>query len=123
MVAAKKTKKSLESISSRLQLVRKSGKYVLGYKQTLKMIRQGKAKLAILANNCPALRKSEREYSPCWPTTLVSITTLAIILNWAQHVENPAEYARWLSLSQVILILLEACQNRLVTSKSCTIFP
>uniref|UniRef100_A0A2K6CVV8 Large ribosomal subunit protein eL30 n=1 Tax=Macaca nemestrina TaxID=9545 RepID=A0A2K6CVV8_MACNE len=53
MVAAKKTKKSLESINSRLQLVMKSGKYVLGYKQTLKMIRQGKAKLVILANNCP----------------------------------------------------------------------
>uniref|UniRef100_A0A674J2V6 Large ribosomal subunit protein eL30 n=1 Tax=Terrapene triunguis TaxID=2587831 RepID=A0A674J2V6_9SAUR len=63
MVAAKKTKKSLESINSRLQLVMKSGKYVLGYKQTLKMIRQGKAKLVILANNCPALRKSEIEYS------------------------------------------------------------
>ena len=62
MVAAKKTKKSLESINSRLQLVMKSGKYVLGYKQTLKMIRQGKAKLGILANNCPALRKSEKEY-------------------------------------------------------------
>uniref|UniRef100_A0A2K5F8T4 Large ribosomal subunit protein eL30 n=1 Tax=Aotus nancymaae TaxID=37293 RepID=A0A2K5F8T4_AOTNA len=59
MVAAKKTRKSLESINSRLQLVMKSGKYVLGYKQTLKMIRQGKAKLVILANNCPALRKSE----------------------------------------------------------------
>ncbi|XP_048949237.1 60S ribosomal protein L30 isoform X2 [Canis lupus dingo] len=56
MVAAKKTKKSLESINSRLQLVMKSGKYVLGYKQTLKMIRHGKAKLVILANNCPALR-------------------------------------------------------------------
>ncbi|KAL1773663.1 docking protein 6 [Sigmodon hispidus] len=62
MVAAKKMKKSLESINSRLQLVMKSGKYVLGYKQTLKMIRQGKAKLVILANNCPALRKSEIEY-------------------------------------------------------------
>ncbi|KAG5856971.1 hypothetical protein ANANG_G00013580 [Anguilla anguilla] len=62
MVAAKKTKKSLESINSRLQLVMKSGKYVLGYKQALKMIRQGKAKLIILANNCPNLRKSEVEY-------------------------------------------------------------
>lgn len=49
-------KKSLESINSRLQLVMKSGKYVLGYKQSQKMIRQGKAKLVILANNCPALR-------------------------------------------------------------------
>nr|XP_025850776.1 60S ribosomal protein L30-like [Vulpes vulpes] len=62
MVAAKMTKKSLELINSRLQLVMKSGKYVLGYKQTLKMMRHGKAKLAILANNCPALRKSEMEY-------------------------------------------------------------
>ncbi|XP_043829313.1 60S ribosomal protein L30-like [Dromiciops gliroides] len=59
MVAAKKMKKS---ISSRLQLVMKSGKYVLGYKETLKMIRQGKTKLVILANTCPALRKSEIEY-------------------------------------------------------------
>ncbi|KAG3258688.1 RPL30-like [Ictidomys tridecemlineatus] len=55
MVATKKTKKSLESINSRLQLV-------LGYKQTLKMIRQGKVKLVILANNYRALRKSEIEY-------------------------------------------------------------
>lgn len=40
----------------------KSGKYKLGYKQTLKMIRQGEAKLVILANNYPALRKSEIEH-------------------------------------------------------------
>uniref|UniRef100_A0A672HST7 Large ribosomal subunit protein eL30 n=1 Tax=Salarias fasciatus TaxID=181472 RepID=A0A672HST7_SALFA len=66
MVAAKKTKKSMESINSRLQLVMKSGKYVLGYKQSQKMIRQGKAKLVILANNCPSeiieQMKSEIEY-------------------------------------------------------------
>nr|XP_058920408.1 large ribosomal subunit protein eL30-like [Kogia breviceps] len=61
MVAAKKKKKSPESINSGLQLVMKSGKYVLGYKLTLKMIRQGKVKLVILAN-CPALKKSEIEY-------------------------------------------------------------
>ncbi|XP_038193476.1 60S ribosomal protein L30-like [Arvicola amphibius] len=54
MVVAKKMKKSLESV--------KSEKYVLGYKQTPKMIRQGRAKSVILANNCPALRKSEIEY-------------------------------------------------------------
>ena len=36
--------------------------YAVGYKQTLKMFRQGKAKLVILANNCPAWRKSETEY-------------------------------------------------------------
>ncbi|XP_055974200.1 60S ribosomal protein L30-like [Sorex fumeus] len=62
MVASKKMKISLESINSWLQLVMKSSQYVLGYKQTLKMIRQGKAKLIILANNCLALRKSEIEY-------------------------------------------------------------
>nr|XP_058938448.1 large ribosomal subunit protein eL30-like [Kogia breviceps] len=61
-VATKKMEKSLESINSRLQLLTKSGKYVLGYKQTLKMIRHGKAKLIILANNFPALRKSEIQY-------------------------------------------------------------
>ncbi|XP_039254915.1 large ribosomal subunit protein eL30 [Styela clava] len=62
MVASKKQKKALENINSRLQLVMKSGKYNLGYRQTLKNLRQGKAKLVILASNCPALRKSEIEY-------------------------------------------------------------
>ena len=38
----KKTKKSTESINSRLALVMKSGKYKLGYKSTLKTLRQGK---------------------------------------------------------------------------------
>ncbi|XP_004714181.1 60S ribosomal protein L30-like [Echinops telfairi] len=62
MVAAKQTKQSLECINSRLQLVMQSGKYMLGCKQTLKMIRQGKAQLVVLANDCPALRKPEVEY-------------------------------------------------------------
>ncbi|XP_060538463.1 large ribosomal subunit protein eL30-like [Pantherophis guttatus] len=63
MIKSKKRKsKSLESLNSRLQLVMKSSKYAFGYKQTLKMIPQGKAPLVILANNCPALRKSEIEY-------------------------------------------------------------
>lgn len=49
-------KKALESINARLALVMKSGKYCLGYKQTLKTLRQGKAKLIIIANNTPHLR-------------------------------------------------------------------
>ncbi|XP_034843182.1 60S ribosomal protein L30-like [Mirounga leonina] len=61
MVVQRRQKKSLESINSRLQLVMKSGKYLLGYKQTLEVIRHGKAKLVILTNNCPTLRKSEIE--------------------------------------------------------------
>ncbi|BES97700.1 ribosomal protein [Nesidiocoris tenuis] len=62
MVAQKKQKKALESINSRLALVMKSGKFVLGFKQTLKTLRQGKAKLIIIAKNTPALRRSEIEY-------------------------------------------------------------
>ncbi|KAI0226378.1 60S ribosomal protein L30 [Massospora cicadina] len=62
MVNVKKTKKSSESINSRLALVVKSGKYHLGYKSTLKSIREGKSKLIIISSNCPPLRKSEIEY-------------------------------------------------------------
>lgn len=62
MVAAKKSKKTVESINSRLALVMKSGKYQLGFKTTLKSLRQGKAWLVIIANNCPPLKKSEIEY-------------------------------------------------------------
>merc|ERR1712154_720606 len=58
----KNVKKNNESINSRLALVMKSGKYVLGYKQTLDTLRLGKAKLVIIANNTPPLRKSEIEY-------------------------------------------------------------
>jgi len=55
-------KKSNESINSRLALVMKSGKYTLGYRSTLKTLRQGKAKLVLIATNTPQLRKSEIEY-------------------------------------------------------------
>merc|ERR1712168_357438 len=55
-------KKGNESINSRLALVMKSGKYTLGYRITLKTLRQGKAKLVIIGTNTPQLRKSEIEY-------------------------------------------------------------
>merc|ERR1711966_331614 len=55
-------KKNAENINSRLALVVKSGKYQLGYKQTLKTLRQGKAWLVIISDNCPPLKKSEIEY-------------------------------------------------------------
>lgn len=41
----------------------KSGKYVLGYKQTLKTLRNGKAKLVIIANNTPPLRYLVHSFS------------------------------------------------------------
>lgn len=58
----RKNKKGGNSVNSRLALVIKSGKYSLGYKSTLKSLRAGTAQLVIIANNCPALKKSEIEY-------------------------------------------------------------
>merc|ERR1711942_386034 len=57
-----KAKKTADNINARLALAVKSGKYVLGYRQTLKTLRAGTAKLIIIANNTPPLRKSEIEY-------------------------------------------------------------
>merc|ERR1712141_808455 len=62
MVTQKKQKKAVESINTRLALVMKSGKYTLGYRKTLETLRQGKAKMVIIASNTPPLRKSEIEY-------------------------------------------------------------
>ncbi|KAG6505136.1 60S ribosomal protein L30-like [Zingiber officinale] len=62
MAPVKKSKKNAENINSRLALVMKSGKYTLGYKTVLRTLRISKAKLIIIANNCPPLRKSEIEY-------------------------------------------------------------
>merc|ERR1712040_11484 len=62
MAPQKKVKKAVDNINSRLALVMKSGKCLLGYKQTLDSLRLGKAKLVIIANNTPPLRKSEIEY-------------------------------------------------------------
>jgi large subunit ribosomal protein L30e len=59
---AKAKKNTAESINSRLALVMKSGTATLGFKSTLKTLRQGKSKLVIISSNCPALRKSEIEY-------------------------------------------------------------
>lgn len=61
-MVSKKTKKSTETVSSRLALVMKSGKTTLGLKSTLKSLRQGKTKLVVLANNCPPLVRSQIEY-------------------------------------------------------------
>ncbi|MPC68478.1 60S ribosomal protein L30 [Portunus trituberculatus] len=46
----------------------KSGKYVLGYRQTLKCLRAGKAKLVIIANNTPSLRVTTPKCFSCRST-------------------------------------------------------
>lgn len=59
---APKSKKNSDLMNAKLALAIKSGKYTLGYKSTIKSIRQGKAKMIIIAANTPVLRKSELEY-------------------------------------------------------------
>lgn len=49
-------------MNSRLKLVMKSGKVLLGYKASLKALRKQKAKMILISSNCPQLRKSEVEY-------------------------------------------------------------
>ena len=49
-------------MNSRIKLVMKSGKAILGYKQCLKALRRSKAKMILIASNAPPLRKSELEY-------------------------------------------------------------
>eukprot|EP00904_Undaria_pinnatifida_P009202 jgi/Undpi1/5411/HiC_scaffold_2.g00692.m1 len=62
MAPGKKSKKAIESMNARLQLVMKSGKASLGYKSTIKSMRCTRAKMVLISNNCPPLRKSEIEY-------------------------------------------------------------
>ncbi|OBA18098.1 uncharacterized protein OGAPODRAFT_15034, partial [Ogataea polymorpha] len=59
---APKSKKNSENMNAKLALAMKSGKFTLGYKSVVKSLRQGKAKLIIIAANTPVLRKSELEY-------------------------------------------------------------
>ena len=55
-------KAAADNLNTKLGLVFRSGKAVLGFKSTLKAIRTGDAKLIILSSNCPTLRKAQIEY-------------------------------------------------------------
>eukprot|EP00997_Jenningsia_sp_PLL12_P010612 NODE_7927_length_432_cov_24.174935_g7067_i0.p1 GENE.NODE_7927_length_432_cov_24.174935_g7067_i0~~NODE_7927_length_432_cov_24.174935_g7067_i0.p1 ORF type:complete len:122 (+),score=41.65 NODE_7927_length_432_cov_24.174935_g7067_i0:45-368(+) len=54
--------KGQDTINHKLKLVIKSGKYLVGYKQALKTMRQGHAKLILISSNCPPIRRTEIEY-------------------------------------------------------------
>merc|ERR1711862_147917 len=117
MPSAAKTKKNQESLNARLALVMKSGKYTLGYKTTLKSLRQGEAKLILIANNCPPLRKSEIEYYAMLSKTGVHHYQ-EIILTWVQLVENTFGFQRWLSQILEIQILFVLQDNKLYFLKN-----
>ena len=65
-------KATQENINTKLALVIRSGKVALGTKSTLKTTRNGKAKLILISNNCPPLRKSLIQYY----ASLAKISTL-----------------------------------------------
>jgi len=93
----------MESINTRLQLVMKSGKCVLGFKQTLKTLRQGKAKLVIIASNTPPLRWDWEvvflQLGKLW-SSLLRVTTV-----WIVTVNCRLEWIRVLYLTTNYLIL------------------
>ena len=55
-------KQQTESVNSKLALVMKSGKAVLGYKQTLQSLRKGLLKAIFVAHNTPSIIKAEVNY-------------------------------------------------------------
>merc|ERR1711862_526263 len=54
--------KTTENTNQKLSLAIKSGKHRVGFKATMKTLRNGQSKLVIIANNCPAIRKTQLEY-------------------------------------------------------------
>uniref|UniRef100_A0A7R9Y9P0 Ribosomal protein eL8/eL30/eS12/Gadd45 domain-containing protein n=1 Tax=Pinguiococcus pyrenoidosus TaxID=172671 RepID=A0A7R9Y9P0_9STRA len=58
----KKSKKQADTMNTKIQLVMRSGKALLGYKQSIKSLRSQSGKLVVISANCPPLRKSEIEY-------------------------------------------------------------
>jgi large subunit ribosomal protein L30e len=55
-------KQQTESVNSKLALVMKSGKAVLGYKSTIKALRKGNLKAIFVSSNTPSIVKAEINY-------------------------------------------------------------
>lgn len=51
-----------QNINTKLTLVVKSGKFKIGYRNTIRALRAGQAKLILISSNCPAIRRTELEY-------------------------------------------------------------
>ena len=62
MNAINKKKAQEQNINNKLKLVIQSGKYKIGYRNTIRSMRAGQAKLILISNNCPAIRRTELEY-------------------------------------------------------------
>jgi len=55
-------KTATESVNSKLALVMKSGKAILGYKSTIKALKKGLLKAIFVASNTPSVIKAEINY-------------------------------------------------------------
>merc|ERR1712110_662812 len=53
-----------DNMNQKLNLVIKSGKYKIGYKNALRSVRSGQTKLLLIASNCPAIRGPSSSTSP-----------------------------------------------------------
>ncbi|KAI0241761.1 ribosomal protein L30 [Massospora cicadina] len=113
MVNVKKTKKSSESINSRLALVVKSGKYHLGYKSTLKSIHEGKSKLIIIYLTALLLENLKLNIMLCYPR-LEYITILEITSSLELLAESTLELESYLLLMVVILTSLKLQNKRIL---------
>ena len=58
----KKAKANEQNVNSKLKLVVQSGKYKIGYRNVIRTLRAGQAKLIMISSNCPAIRRTELEY-------------------------------------------------------------
>jgi len=61
-MANRSVNKNSETIISNLRLIVKSGRFTMGYRTTLKSLRENTCKLVIIAENCPPPRRLEIEY-------------------------------------------------------------
>ena len=109
MVAAKKVKKSSDNTNTRLNLVMRSGKVALGSKATIKCLRSTKAKLILIANNCPPLRKSQMEY-------YAMLAKCAVLHYNGSNVELGTACGKFFNVST--LTILDAGDSDILTAKN-----
>lgn len=64
-------KQQTESVNSKLALVMKSGKSVLGYSSTLKALRKGNLKVIFVSSNTPSIVKAKINYYSLLANTMV----------------------------------------------------
>lgn len=123
-------KKSLELLNSRLQPVMKSGKWVLGYKQTLPTTDKAKRNWPSLPSTQPRgnLKYSVRPYEPEQASIAAGVLTRNILARTGLHrcrgvnTELATHVGDTRACTLAATGASRSCQSRLVKSQSCTAF-